>query len=1473
MSLLKKVARRLGGNGRMDRANGGHAAAESIQDVPSSFRQQGYADPDPGSSERPDTPGTTFAQSQYPIAHQEHNVSIAGGTFMNAGRDVTTNIHNHYVDDGVSESNLFATLNPIAAAHDCQAVSSKTTECFEGTRRHLLLEIERWRTTISVPVFILDGIAGIGKTTVLKTVCTRAAADKRLAASWFFSRDEQDRKTTRGFVRTIAFQLASYHPSLRNRIALALKTQPDILQKTIRMQFDALVHQPLQGAFEGQEETHVISIDAIDECDLDEAVEILSILLSTIPQHPQLRVLITCRPERPFRLLLQRHRGAHVFRLHEIETSVVESDIRLYIDHCLSPEQVGEALPELLPPLWCASAKDKEALVQMAGKLFIVASTAVKFILDPRQLDPENQIRHLLDTSIGAGLASGPMDRLYTQVLRAAVPNPVGDWLDHYQIVVGAIVVAADVLSVQSLGSLLNINPNRILRTLSHLHSLIAPTKESEAFRVHHKSFPDFATSRSRCSIDSRFFIDVSARHFHLARHCLRLMVGTLKHNICEVPYSDWDKELTQLPPGTTDRIPPELAYACAHWVSHFQQGVAYVAEDHGIVDELKTFVDQHILSWLEVLVWTSLFDTAWSTVNLLSETITQIMLATEGPSSDTLLRVISALKDCLRSISLHPDIARTYPMHLYLSVYPFTPTDSMLRRLYAPSLPQETITVLSGLSRNWDPVAVAVVDTSVDNMAFSPCGSIVGVGSSRPLRLYNAKSGALVQEVLMEMESYMPPSLITFSVDGQYVAVGSGEGVRCWDVASGELIRTFGIPEESTKPIVESSVPEFGRPPSSWYAHPPREAYLTALEFCATGTVLVAGTRDGTILVWQLECGIGPLLWATDNSQSRSAVCGCPFDAVHARCWGHSINNLVPFAGSTIVIATGSDIQLWNLSIPKLMKSVPFHVAGTHSCPISFSFGNSVLAAESSAAAISLYSTSGLGHLTTLYGHQGVITTMAFTDEPSILYSASEDMTVRIWDVTAAIQLKKIVTSHTLTNAMFSASINGVVFTGNGLLLKLNNDILTAFGPDSGASYILLSPDGSTVAIYASPMAMFSNLKDLIEAPSFAGQTSESRSWTVSFRSNGELVAIQGFQGAEISILNQAAEATTSFRVVIPALRGLYTSPDMTSMVAQGLGCNLHLYNLLSGRLEALLGPLPADEAHKCADVWYSADSSVIHVLQGSNLYSATVPLFAAEASSTASSTPTIPFSKHEGMPKDLKRVCWGGLFLTSQLLPKFVWEFLQEDMIWVQTPIPASLPSRVYALAYSPDRSLVVLAVTQGEEPPYGEGEDIRTMAIQLRGLPRYELIATLADEHWKPGKGFKLQFLPSSLPYIVVGSSEFSFTSWNMSTLEKIGSYSFSPSGPIFLLHLHPYRASDFICLVYNGARRLYGLMAIQLRGAQVSAKIFHFCWFPPRLVVKGFRWFDVNPCHPNIVAFASSGGVVQIDLSKVVLPFPL
>jgi hypothetical protein len=61
------------------------------------------------------------------------------------------------------------------------------------------------------------------------------------------------------------------------------------------------------------------------------------------------------------------------------------------------------------------------------------------------------------------------------QILRAARPDPVDDWVEWFQIVVGTIILLQDPLPCVGLAGLLGIDATEVVRTLSNLHSLLAP--------------------------------------------------------------------------------------------------------------------------------------------------------------------------------------------------------------------------------------------------------------------------------------------------------------------------------------------------------------------------------------------------------------------------------------------------------------------------------------------------------------------------------------------------------------------------------------------------------------------------------------------------------------------------------------------------------------------------------------------------------------------------------------------------------------------------------------------------------------------------------------------------------------------------------------------------------------------------------------------------------------------------------------
>jgi len=107
---------------------------------------------------------------------------------------------------------------PVAAYNSYE--TSQHMSCFEGTRAQLMDDIMSWINSENQTksIYILSGIAGIGKSTVAKTLAERTAESNTLGASFFFSRDADNRKSARYFFPVLAYHLAGYNGDCARRI-------------------------------------------------------------------------------------------------------------------------------------------------------------------------------------------------------------------------------------------------------------------------------------------------------------------------------------------------------------------------------------------------------------------------------------------------------------------------------------------------------------------------------------------------------------------------------------------------------------------------------------------------------------------------------------------------------------------------------------------------------------------------------------------------------------------------------------------------------------------------------------------------------------------------------------------------------------------------------------------------------------------------------------------------------------------------------------------------------------------------------------------------------------------------------------------------------------------------------------------------------------------------------------------------------
>ncbi|KIL66234.1 hypothetical protein M378DRAFT_408500 [Amanita muscaria Koide BX008] len=273
----------------------------------------------------------------------------------------------------------------------------RTSEpCFEGTRVALLREMAHWVTSPDGSrMCVLSGLAGTGKSTVAYTIASRAADLDLLGASFMFSRDDADRNNAKKFFTTIAYQLCVYNETFAKAIGDVLNTEYGSASTTKdpQEQLQALILQPLRSIVQSRVRPILIVVDALDECNEDDERAVVKGLSQLIWELPSFKVILTTRPQPSLDPFFGSRGSRKTFHLQDIDDKVVDGDIQLYLEHYLSLLQVQKRYPKRQ---WCASDREIESLVRASRRLFIIASRAVRYILDESASDPAVQMQKLL---------------------------------------------------------------------------------------------------------------------------------------------------------------------------------------------------------------------------------------------------------------------------------------------------------------------------------------------------------------------------------------------------------------------------------------------------------------------------------------------------------------------------------------------------------------------------------------------------------------------------------------------------------------------------------------------------------------------------------------------------------------------------------------------------------------------------------------------------------------------------------------------------------------------------------------------------------------------------------------------------------------------------------------------------------------------------------------------------------------------
>jgi hypothetical protein len=394
-------------------------------------------------------------------------------------------------------------------------------------------------------------------------------------------------------------QLVDNITASRQHIRDAVAERGNIAHQSLRDQWQHLVLRPLSRLHEPG--PFIIVIDALDECDNDDDVQIIVRLLAEAQSLDKirLRVFLTSRPEVPIRDVLGQITDAEHrdFVLHDISPSIVDQDIRVFLETELQP--VGQRW------LSCASWPGTLTIIQLvhsASGLFIWAATACHFVRDGKRFAAKRLEAILCTDGNTVAAPEKHLNQIYMTVLKssASADYTNEEREEHFNMlryVLGSVVVLFSPLSACCVNALLQVAEEVVCQTLEDLHAILnIPDTSTQPLRLHHPSFRDFLLSKERCGDDS-LWVDERGAHEKLASLCLELMSAPsgLREDMCGLSgpgtlRSEMQEETV------ASSLPPELQYACRYWVEHLERSQQSLADGDTVPCQT------HLLHWLEVM-------------------------------------------------------------------------------------------------------------------------------------------------------------------------------------------------------------------------------------------------------------------------------------------------------------------------------------------------------------------------------------------------------------------------------------------------------------------------------------------------------------------------------------------------------------------------------------------------------------------------------------------------------------------------------------------------------------------------------------------------------------------------------------------------------------------------------------------------------------------------------------------------------
>ncbi|RBR12020.1 uncharacterized protein FIESC28_08790 [Fusarium coffeatum] len=495
--------------------------------------------------------------------------------------------------------------------------------CQEGTQARAIEYIHNWIGNGKEPLLWICSHAGSGKSTLARTIARDLTESGQIAAGYFFRRGAVSRNQISHVIPTIAAQLLCSIPHFEPCLRASVDACKNVDFETMRLdeQFKVLLKSPLSQVGHILS-TKVIIIDALDECvDLVQVHRLIDLLVSLKQLNMvQFRLLVTSRDEDVIRAAIARQPHEKLLlatTYHDDNIKDIEFILRIGFQRIRNERGIEQT--------WPTEEQFREAVHRSTNPspLFIYATTLLRFLGDGSRISiPKKRLKSWIETGVGTTFTT-QLDEMYKTVFKSLDPdlgpecseNLMHDEKDTLRMILGAIALAVEPMSANSLVDILGIDPDSIELVKTCRAVLYIPENDDEPIQMLHKSFSDFLL-RQIPHNTCWFNVDKGKQNELLAQGCLTHLDKRLRENICEL--QDPGVLRVEIKYSTIQRcIPESLRYASTYWVYHLVKAVGTDPLDLSV----KSFLHKKFLQWAECLALLGRLDSATSAIEDLRAT------------------------------------------------------------------------------------------------------------------------------------------------------------------------------------------------------------------------------------------------------------------------------------------------------------------------------------------------------------------------------------------------------------------------------------------------------------------------------------------------------------------------------------------------------------------------------------------------------------------------------------------------------------------------------------------------------------------------------------------------------------------------------------------------------------------------------------------------------------------------------------